>query len=133
MKSILTVVMMLMFAGTAFAAASGIDPTKPFLPTDAQAIGIQLFNPSPAKSQVNSAMTGTITLKKGTGGTVNVTGWLVARIVPTADSTYYFNSDSTKTYPLFAGQDNFISMDSIPKGELVTLVLGAATASIQGM
>lgn len=132
MRSISTAVMMLMFAGTAF-AAGGIDLTKPFLPTDAQAIGIQLFNPSPAKSQVNSAMTGTITLKKGTGGTVNVTGWLVARIVPTADSTYYFNSDSTKTYPLFADLENYITMDSIPKGELITIVLGAATASIQGM
>lgn len=132
MKILVMTVIMLTFAGLAF-AAGGIDPNKAFLPTDARGTGIQLFNPAPTRSQVNSAMTGTITFKKGTGGTVNVTGWSMIRIAPTVDATYYFNSDSTKTYPLFSGTHNFIALDSIATGELVTIVLGAATASVQGM
>jgi len=100
---------------------------------DNAGVSVPSFIPDPAKSQVNASMTGTITFKKGTGGTVNVTGWLAMQVDPTADATYYFNTDSTKTYPLRAGSDNFIWIGQLQANEYVTLVLGEATASIQGM
>lgn len=103
------------------------------LPIDGNDIPIQLFAPDPAKSQVNTAMTGTVTFKVGSGGTVDITNWIVLCVSPTADSTYYFNSDSTKTYPLRSLQDNYISVRQLAKGKSVTLILGAATASVQGM
>lgn len=94
---------------------------------------VQAFIPVPSRSQANASMTGTVVFTKGTGGTVNITGWLAIRVDPTADSTYYFNSDTTKTYPLRAGSDNFIMVGQLAAGESVSLVLGSATASVQGM
>ncbi len=111
---------------------TSIDPSKPFLDTDARDNALQTFVPDPAKSQVNSAMTGNITFQVGAGGTVNCTGWLGIRVDPTADSTYYFNLDTTKTFPIYSGVANFIPLLQLTSGQSVTLVLGAATASVQG-
>lgn len=94
---------------------------------------IAAFVPDPAKSQVNSSMTGTLEFEKGATGDVDVTNWVALLVNPTADATYYFNSDTTKTYPLYADTGNAIMIGQLPLGESVTLVLGAATASIQGM
>jgi len=104
----------------------------PPLLKDGNGHAIQDFVPDPAKSQVNASMTGTITFKKGTGATVNCTGWLAIRVDPTADATYYFNSDTTKTYPIYSGMPNIIWLGQLNTGESVSLVLGSATASIQG-
>ena len=90
------------------------------------------FIPNPNFSQVTSAMTGTITMKKGTGASVNVAGWKAIRIVPTALSSYYYNTDTTKTYPLPANIETLIHIGSSYVTQVV-LVLGAATASVQGM
>lgn len=103
------------------------------LTSDLATTPVQAFVPDPAKSQVNSAMTGTLVFKKGTGGDVNITGWLMLNVDPTADATYYFNSDTTKTFPLRAGADNLIFIGQLASGESVSLVLGSATASVQGM
>ena len=94
---------------------------------------IQAFMPDPEKSQVKTAMTGNITFKKGVGGTIDITGWLFLRIDPTLDSTYYFNADTTKTYPLRAGVDNLIPVGHLADGASLTAVFGSATASVQGM
>lgn len=93
----------------------------------------QVFVPDPAKSQVNSAMTGTVVFKKGTGGTVDCTGWIMLRVDPTANATYHFNSDTTKTFPIYAGKENIIPLRQLPIGGSVTLTLSTATASVQGM
>jgi len=126
MNKLFIIIMLVVFAVPVFAADSE-------LPVDGKGIRMQTFAPAPAKSQTNASMTGTVIFKKGTGATVNVTGWLFIKVDPTADSTYYFNSDSGKTYPLRAGSDNLIPLASLAVGESVSLVLGAATASIQGM
>ena len=94
---------------------------------------LQAFIPSPAKSQVNSAMTGTVVFKVGAGGTVDISDWLALKVDPTYDGSYYYNSDNTKTYPLRAGVDNIIFVGQLLAGNSVTLLLDAGTASIQGM
>jgi hypothetical protein len=99
---------------------------------DARGQKIQDIVPDPAKSQVNANMTGTITFVKGSGGAVDITGWLAIKIDPTADGTYYFNSDSTKTYPVYTGVSNVVFVQRVDITQ-VTFVLGAATASVQGM
>jgi hypothetical protein len=121
MKRILLTLLILAFALPAFA-----DPLEHFGGT-----APQVFVPTPAKSQTNSAMTGTITFTKGAGGTVNITGWSFIRVDPTADATYYYNTDSAKTYPLRSGTDNLIAVYQLATGESVVCVLGAATASVQ--
>jgi hypothetical protein len=99
---------------------------------DGEGQKIQAFHPDPSMSQVNSAMTGTKVFKKGSGADVDVTGWIAMRVVASAASTYYFNSDSTKTYPLPIGAETTIYFGNSAIAQ-VTLVLGAGTASIQGM
>ena len=99
---------------------------------------LQTFVPDPGKSQVTTAMTGTVTFKVGAGGTVDVTGWVAIRIRPTADSTYYYNSDTTKTYTLPALVDSLIMVNQTSTAYVtpiaqVVVVLGAATANVQGM
>ena len=93
---------------------------------------VQAFCPDAEKSQVTSAMTGTKVFKKGTGADVNIVNWLVMQVRPTIDSVYYFNNDSTKTYTLSGGMDNFIFVAS-PSITQVTIAFGAGTAQIQGM
>lgn len=126
MKKLLIIASVLMLSATSFAA------DVPALLREGNGSAVQAFIPDPAKSQVNTAMTGNISFTKGTGGTVNCTGWLAINVVPTADATYYFNSDTTKTFPLYSGQGNLIWLAQLNTGESVTLVLGSATASIQG-
>jgi len=103
------------------------------LAIDDYGIRIQGFVPDPAKSQVNTAMTGTVVFKKGTGGTVDITGWLAIQINPTIDSYYYFNTDTTKTYPLAGGVDSVIFVPTSASTTQIAVVLGAGTASVQGM
>ena len=90
-----------------------------------------VFIADPTKSLVNTAVTGTKTLKKGTGADFNITGYSCLRVNPTALSSYYFNSDTTKTHPLPAGVDTDTPISS--KVTQVVLVLSTATASVQGM
>lgn len=124
MKKTVVAILFILVASTAIASE---------MPVDARGAKMQVFAADPAKSQVNAAMTGTITFKKGSGGTVDCTGWLMIQVDPTSDSTYYYNSDTTKTYPLYAGQTNTIVVRQLASGESVSLVLGSATASVQGM
>lgn len=91
---------------------------------------IPFFVADPSKSQVTSAMTGTITFKKGTGASVNITGFQQLCIVPTADSVAYFNSDTTKTFTLKANVQNIITIH--PKVTQIVCAFGGATASVQG-
>ncbi len=95
------------------------------------AVKAGLFIPDPAKSQVNSAMTGTKVFKKGTGGDVNVTGWTWILVNPTAACTYYYNSDTTKTKKLYQDKDNIIWLQPNNVTQ-VTIVFSTATADVQG-
>lgn len=77
-------------------------------------------------------MTGTVKFAKDGSGDVDIKGWCAVKINPSADAVYYFNADSTKTYPLMGGVDNliFCSHDAVVS---FSIVLGTATASVQGM
>lgn len=103
------------------------------LPTDGRGVKMQTFAPDPSKSQTNASMTGTIVFKVGTGGDVNITDWKFIQIDPTANSYYYFNSDTGKTWPLYTGVANGISLAQLPTGTTLNVVFGSATASVQGM
>jgi hypothetical protein len=126
MKRFILLAILFLFTLPAFAGDQRLD-------IDGGGVPIQSFIPDPAKSQVNTTMTGTIVAKKGTGQDINITGWIAIKVVPSAASTYYFNSDTTKTFPLFAGVENIIMVGSVATSGTVNLVFGAATASIQGM
>ena len=102
------------------------------LPRDFEGQKLQGFIPDPTKSQVNTAITGTKVFKIGSGADVDITGWLAMKVVASAGSTYYFNSDTTKTMPLPANVEVTIFVTN-PSITQVTLVLGAGTASVQGM
>jgi hypothetical protein len=126
-------VSLLYFQSSAYAGGAGL--SKEFGTTGDK---IQTFTPDPGKSQVTSAMTGTVTFKIGSGGTVDITNWIAIKIRPSADSTYYYNTDTTKTYALTANTDSIIMVNQTStKYETpitqVVVVLGAATAYVQGM
>lgn len=70
---------------------------------------IQAFVPDPAKVLVPINLSGSKVFKKGAGGDYDITGWTAINVVPsTAALTRYFNSDTTKTRTIAAGQDNII-------------------------
>jgi hypothetical protein len=92
---------------------------------------LQTFSPDAGKSQVTTGMTGTKIFKKGTGADVNINEWVCIRVNSAAAGTYYFNSDSTKTFPLPIGtSDVYVASDDIVQ---VTITFGAGTNYVQGM
>jgi len=99
---------------------------------DASSNVIMAFVPDPAKSQVNSSMTGKVKFAKDGTGNVNIKNWLAIRVRPTADCTYYYNNDATKTFPLDGGVAEIIFVMH-PGVASVTIQFGNATASVQGM
>jgi hypothetical protein len=93
---------------------------------------IQAFVPNPNKSLASST-TGTVTFgKAATGYTVDITGYAILLVSPTATSTYYYNGDTTKTKTLTASVDNLIFVGQANVTS-VTLTLSTATAEIQAM
>ena len=90
---------------------------------------IPAFIPDAAKSQ--SPITGTYVFKFGSGGDKDITGYSMLKIRASADSTYFYNDDNTKTYGLAAGVDEviWVGQSSVNK---VTVTLEAATAFVQG-
>jgi hypothetical protein len=92
-------------------------------------VPVPFFVANPTLSQVNTAMTGTITFKKGTGASVNITGWQQIAITPTADTTVYFNTDTTKTFIIKANAQTVITIH--PLTTQIVCAFGAATASVQ--
>jgi len=93
---------------------------------------IQAFIPDPTKS-LTSSTTGTkIFSKSATGSEISILGWSAIKVRPTADSNYYYNSDSTKTCTLPADVETIIwvGQDSVTS---VTVTLGVGTAEVQGM
>lgn len=102
------------------------------LATDKASNAVNAFVPDPAKSQVNTSMTGKIKFAKDGSGNVNIKNWFAIHVNPTIDSTYYYNNDSTKTFPLAAGTDNtiFVMQSGVTS---VTIQFGNGTASVQGM
>lgn len=131
-RAILTIVMLCLTSAAYAGGGPSIDPNVPFLATDGREAPIQDFVPDPTKSQTNASMTGTITFGKTGSPTVNISGWMAISVVPTADATYYYNSDTGKTFPLYSGQANLIWVKQSGVTS-VTLTLGSATASVQGM
>jgi hypothetical protein len=86
---------------------------------------VQSTVPDPAKSQVTTAMTGTVTFyfpASGALGNVDVT----------ADTTYYYNGNTTKTFICTGGSfcDIFMAQYNVNS---VTVVFGAGTNYVQGM
>jgi hypothetical protein len=132
MRLVATLLALLVLATAAIAAPGG--QTVPT--TQGNGLGtIQSIVPDPAKSQVTTAMTGTVTFyfpASGATGNVNVTGWWGVSLYPSNDTTYYYNSDTTKTFicpggvmcTIFLGQVNVNS---------VTVAFGAGTNYVQGM
>jgi hypothetical protein len=103
--------------------------------TDDNGNKIQGFIPDPSKSQITANMTGNKTFKKGAGGDVDITGWMVIQVKPTSDSSYYFNSDTTKTYPLPALVDSviFVKPASITQAVIQFGTAISSGAGVQGM
>lgn len=94
---------------------------------------IQAFAPDPGKSQVSSTLTGTKTFKKGTGGDVDITDWQAIRINPTAASSYYLNTDTTKTFPLPAGVNSDIYIEKHIQQVVVLFGTAIGANAVQGM
>lgn len=92
----------------------------------------QTFVPDPAKSQVNTAMTGVVTFKKDGTGTVNINKWFAIKIRPTVDVTWYYGADSTKVEKVLADEEAVIFVNKASVA-IVTINFGAGTASVQGM
>jgi len=91
--------------------------------------------PDPAKSQVTSAMTGTVVFYfpvAGATGQVNIAGWYNIHLYSVADTTYYYNSDTTKTFicPATLFCDIFVAQPNVLS---VTVVFGAGANYVQGM
>jgi hypothetical protein len=100
--------------------------------TDEKRNAINSFVPDPSKSQVNSSMIGKIKFAKNESGKVNIKNWLAIHIITTSDGLYYYNEDSTKTFPLQAGVAETIFVLQ-PGVKSVTVQFGNSTASVQGM
>lgn len=92
---------------------------------------VQAFIPKPAYSQANASMTGTLVFGSATDD-VDITGWSCIKVRPTADSTYYYNSDSTKTCSLPADTETIVWVGQSGVTS-VTFAFGAGTAEVQGM
>jgi hypothetical protein len=96
---------------------------------------VQSTVPDPAKSQVTTAMTGTVTFyfpASGALGNVDVTGWNNLHMYVAADTTYYYNGNTTKTFICAGGSicDIFMAQYNVNS---VTVVFGAGTNYVQGM
>lgn len=67
---------------------------------------------TPAKQQVPVNQAGDKVFKVGSGGDYDITGWAAICVTPSsANLTAYFNADSTKTFTIFSGQENWILLD----------------------
>lgn len=132
MKKLLSITLLIALVMTVVAPAFA----RQSLPLDPSGNLIPAVVPIPAKSQ--APITGTKIFKKNASadeiasGVVDITGWKVIYIKPSADVDYYYNNDTTKTWtasegeaePIFVGQEEVLS---------VTITLGSATAKVQGM
>lgn len=124
-------VLMLAMCGAASAMPGGqITPS-----TTGAVNAVQTTIPDPAKSQVTANMIGTVVFyfpATGATGNVNITNWYNIHLYPAADTTYYYNSDSTKTAICPAGQwcDVFVNQYNVNS---VTVNFGAGTNYVQGM
>lgn len=87
---------------------------------------IQAFFPDPAKTQVPQAITGPLSLAT----LLDIPDCAAIRLHSTAALTRYFNTDTTKTFPVLANTDTLIYLD-----ETVTdvVISGTATVSIEAM
>jgi trans-2-enoyl-CoA reductase len=99
---------------------------------DSNGAVIQGFVPDPAKSQVPINLAGSKVFKRGAGGDYDIATWIAINITPsTANLTYYFNSDSTKTKTVVAGADNVILFH--PSVTQITISGTDASVEVQGM
>lgn len=93
---------------------------------------IQIFAPDPDKAQapIPLAPGASMTLG-GAGATVNVSGWLIAKITPYGGNlTRWFNADTAKTATLRSDEDRLIALMS----NIATINLknnGATTISVE--
>jgi hypothetical protein len=97
----------------------------------------QTFTPDPTYSQVNTSMTGTVVFKKlptaaeTALGYIDFSNIIMMTVRPSLASTYYYNSDTTKTITLDAAK---VTLIPLGKGvSKVTISFGAGTAEIQAM
>lgn len=94
--------------------------------------GMQSFVPDPSKSQVNSRMRNKVVFSKNGKGDVDIHDWMIIRVHPYADTSYYYNDDSDKTYPMLSDTDNLIFVLQ-PNVKSVTIMFGNYSAAVQGM
>jgi hypothetical protein len=97
----------------------------------------QTFTPDPTYSQVPALITGTKVFKKLPSAAeialsyIDFSSIIAMTVRPSIASTYYYNSDTTKTITLDA---NKVTLIMLGKGvSSVTLTLGAGTAEVQAM
>ena len=91
------------------------------------------FSPDASKSLVTADFAAgvTKTFKKGTGGDYNIQNWLCIRVYAAVAGSYYFNTDTTKTFPLLVGiNDIYLADVNIQQ---VVITMGAGANAVQGM
>ncbi len=82
------------------------------------------FVPDPSKS---------VATFTDTSKTIDTTSILALRLRGTAGMTYYFNSDTTKTYPVDAEVETIVNTRNSAVLQVVILNASTGTVSIQGM
>lgn len=69
---------------------------------------VQAYIDDPDKC-LGTKAAGTV-FKVGTGGDVNVSDWVGILLIPTTDGQVAYNGSATKIRPIWAGQDNVVSI-----------------------
>lgn len=101
---------------------------------------IEAFCDTPGRSQVGTDMTGTKTFKKNptaaeiASGVIDITGWIMMKINPRTDSSFYFGTDSTKLHPAPADCETEIMLFQSTMEQVVVQFGTACTVnSVRGM
>ena len=97
-----------------------------YMAKDSNGNTIQGFAPDPAKC-LGSKLANAV-LKVGTGGDVDITGWVVVALFCVADGTATFNNDVAKTMPIYANQSNIIIVHPS-----VTQIVPSVACTVCGM
>ena len=134
MKCLFIGLLFVMFTTSSVFALQGGVPTSSSLGNGISPI--QTTVPDRLKSQVTTAMTGTVVFYFTGGGRVGnvvIDNWYNIHLYPaTSDMTYYYNADSTKTFICPASQmcNIFVNQPDITS---VTVTFGSGTNYVQGM
>lgn len=83
--------------------------------------------PDPSKSQVTANMTGTKTFQKVVSTGIDVAGFRGLKVFATGgDVTYYYNTDTTKTYRILTNTEGIIWLAQANVTQVVVTFTGAS-------